>query len=274
MSGPAALLPEPTRRVTVGRWSAELLPRQPYEARYTADRPVLGFAFESQEGVHAFASDRVRPFRARPNGLAYVPTGCEVFSRSPSGGEYLVLTGFDLEEEGAFAFSDRIDSLAVAAAHEMRRLFLASPFAEPLHYEAQMIALIDRLCGLMERQARSGGTVQWMTARRLRRIDEIVEAGLGGELTVQALAGELGLSAGFFSRAFKEATGRSPYAYIVDRRIARARALIAAGTEDLSAVALAAGFSSHAHLTVMFRQKLGVSPSALRRSLAGRSAPT
>ncbi|MCA1492231.1 AraC family transcriptional regulator [Sinorhizobium alkalisoli] len=266
MSGPTALTPEPARRVTVGRWSAELLPRRPYEARYTADRPVLGFAFESQEGVHAYASDRIRPFRARPNGLAYVPKGCEVFSCSASGGEYLVLTGFDLEEEGGFAFSDRIDSLAVAAAHELRRLFLASPFAEPLRYEAQMIALVDRLCLQMGCRAPSSDTPQWMTARRLRRIDEIIEGNLDGELTVQALAEGLGLSAGFFSRAFKQATGWSPHAYIVDRRVARARSLITAGAVDLSAVALAVGFSSHAHLSATFHRQLGISPSALRRS--------
>jgi AraC family transcriptional regulator len=90
-----------------------------------------------------------------------------------------------------------------------------------------------------------------------------------GELTVQDLADDLGLSAGFFSRAFKAATGRSPHAYIVDRRVARARAELASGAEDLSAVALATGFSSHAHLTTTFRQRLGVSPSALRRSLVG-----
>ncbi|WP_202329346.1 helix-turn-helix domain-containing protein [Mesorhizobium sp. L-8-3] len=58
-----------------------------------------------------------------------------------------------------------------------------------------------------------------------------------------------------------------PHAYIVDRRLARA--LIAACAEDLSAVAFATGFSSHAHLATAFRQRLGLSPSAFRRSLAG-----
>lgn len=269
MNGPGAMVPEPTRRVRVGRWSAELLPRQPYEARYTADRPVLGFAYESQDGVHAYASDRIRPFHARPNGLAYVPKGCEVFSRSPVGGEYLVLTGFDLEAASDFPFSDRSDPLAIASAHAMRRLILCAIPGEPLRYEALIIALLEQLHCQIGRKPDPSGVAQWMTATRLKRIDEIVEAGLDGELTVQDLADNLGLSAGFFSRAFKAATGRSPHAYIVDRRVARARAELASGAEDLSAVALAAGFSSHAHLTTMFRQRLGVSPSVLRRSLAG-----
>lgn len=269
----AAAMPEPIRRVTVGGWSAQLLPRQSYQVRYTADRPILGFAFDRQEGVHAYASDRVRPFRARANALAYVPKGCDVFSRSPFGGEYLVVAGFSLEGGHDFAFNDRIDSLAVAAAHDIRRLFLNSASAEPLHFEARMIALLDRLRRQMGRRAPSSGAAQWMTARRLERIDEIVEAGLAGELTVQALAEELGLSPGFFSRAFRQATGRSPHAYILDRRVARARALIATGTKDLTTVALATGFSSHAHLSTTFRQKLGISPSALRASLACACVP-
>ncbi|MDI6838184.1 MAG: AraC family transcriptional regulator [Rhizobiaceae bacterium] len=267
MEGTATLKTEPTRRVTVGRWSAELLPRQPYEVRYKADRALLGFAFDSQKGVHAYAGDRIRPFRATPNGLAYVPEGCDVYSRSPAGGEYLAVKGFDLDEAVDVPFSDRMDPAAIAAAHAMRGLLLAVPVAEPVRCEALMNVLIERLsCQMQPRQSSRGGA-RWMTAQRLQRVDEIIEARLDRMLTVQDLADELGLSAGFFSRTFRQATGRSPHAYILDRRIARARALIAAGAEDLSAVALASGFSSHAHLTTVLRQKLGVSPSALRANL-------
>ncbi|RYC15711.1 AraC family transcriptional regulator [Ciceribacter ferrooxidans] len=267
MEGTAALKPEPTRRVTVGRWTAELLPRQAYEARYTADRALLGFAFESQEGMHAYAGDRIRPFRAKPNGLAYVPEGCDVYSRSPAGGEYLAVTGFDLDVSIDLPFSDRTDPPAIAAAQATRRLLLAFPAADPLHFEALMGFLIERLHVQIRGRQAPTDSARWMTTQRLRRIDDFIETRLDLTLTVQDLADELGLSAGFFSRVFRQATGRSPHSYILDRRIARARALIAAGTEDLSAVALAAGFSSHAHLTTVFRQKLGVSPRVLRANL-------
>src|SRR3954464_15975110 len=73
-------------------WTVELLPRAGYEARYTPAAPVIGFAFESQTGIHAFGSDRRSAYRARPNGLAFVPSGCDVFSSSESGGEYLKVT--------------------------------------------------------------------------------------------------------------------------------------------------------------------------------------
>jgi len=58
-----------------GSWVAELLPRNAYQAAYTPEAPIIGFAFESQVGVHAFGTDRRAAFRAKPNGLAYVPAG-------------------------------------------------------------------------------------------------------------------------------------------------------------------------------------------------------
>ncbi|ASY66700.1 Transcriptional regulator, AraC family (plasmid) [Sinorhizobium sojae CCBAU 05684] len=268
MKGAATMVREPIRRVTVGRWSAELLPRQPYEAQYVADRPILGFAFESQAGAHAYASDRIRPFRARPNGLAYVPKGCDVFSRSSAGGEYLILRGFELKGPSGVPFSDRSDSAAAAAAHALRRLVLSHAPCDSLSYEAPIIALVERLQSHMDQEPDRRGAADSMTAARLKRIEEMIEARLGGALTVQELADELGLSTGFFARAFKAAAGRSPHAYILDRRLARARALLASGIKDLCAIALATGFSSHAHLTTAFRQRLGISPSAYRRGLA------
>ena len=60
----------------------ELLPAAAYEAAYTPGAPVIGFAFEAQAGTHAFASDRKRPFQAKPNHLSFVPARCDVYSCS------------------------------------------------------------------------------------------------------------------------------------------------------------------------------------------------
>lgn len=106
-----------------------------------------------------------------------------------------------------------------------------------------------------------------MTPRRLRLADEIIEATLDRKLTVQELATDLGLSAGFFSRSFKAAVGKAPHEYIIDRRMARARALLLRPGLDLTAIARAAGFASHAHMTTVFRERLEATPSDIRRSM-------
>ena len=262
-----------------GSWCAELLPRNPYETTYTPEGPIIGFAFDGQVGVHAFASDRRTAFRARPNGLAYVPVACDVYSQSKHGGEYLKIT-FAREPNGsspcARRFSDVIDHAAIAAARRLRRLLMGGDSMGGKHGDSIDALQCERFVHVLEERAIavSSGTVvpspvgSCMTPCRLRMIDELIEARLDGKLTVQELAGALGLSTGFFSRAFKAAIGKAPHDHIVDCRISRARALLRSTQLDLVGVAYASGFSSHAHMTATFRDRLGVNPSVLRKGYA------
>lgn len=105
----------------------------------------------------------------------------------------------------------------------------------------------------------------WLNRRRLRQIDEVVEERLDTQLTVSELAREFGISAGFFSREFKSAFGRTPHQYIVDKRLASARAKLLQSRQDLSAIAFACGFSSHSHMTARFKERFGITPAQLRQ---------
>jgi AraC family transcriptional regulator len=249
-----------------GGFRLELLPRGAYEAAYTPQSGTIGFAFERQSGVHAFASDRRTAFRTRPNSLAFVPADCDVYSQSVEGGEYLTLTDLGEAEPSPpreRRFNDVMDPPALHAAESLRRLLLAGASENDLRLEQHACTLQERVAHIFGAPAepRASG---WMTPRRLRQIDELIEAGLDGGLTVRDLADRLGLSAGFFARAFKAATGKPPHAYIIDRRISRARALLRSAPSDLSQIAYACGFSSHAHMTSAFRARLGVTPARLR----------
>jgi AraC family transcriptional regulator len=256
---------KPRRFEQPDTWAVELLPRNGYEAQYTPAAPIIGFAFEGQIGIHAFGTDRRTGYRARPNGLAFVPAGCDVFSSSETGGEYLKITlGPKMQAPWNWPrrFSDAVDPGAIAAANDLRRLLLAPGAIDPLDCERLVLALEARAAAML--LAQPGRAEAWITPQRLRRIDELIEARLDTRLTVQDLAEALGLSAGFFTRAFKHATGRTPHDHIIDRRLARARLLLRDSGLSLSAIALAAGFASHAHMTATFRKRLGVTPQNLR----------
>ncbi|MGZ5096350.1 MAG: helix-turn-helix domain-containing protein [Burkholderiales bacterium] len=255
----------------MGCWVAELLPRSPYDARYTPQAAIIGFAFESQTGVHAFATDRRTGFRARPNGLAYVPQGCDVYSQSHDGGEYLKVVISPEHEEARFRdrrFSDVVDLPAIRAAQSLRTILLTGDPIDPVTFEYWLCTLIDRAAHVMGRDETKPRTGSWMTAHRLKRVDELIDDRLDDKLTVRELATAVGLSTGFFSRAFKASVGKAPHEYIIDRRISRARTLLQIDALELSRVALASGFTSHAHMTATFRRRLGVTPSHLRREFA------
>lgn len=257
-----------------GAWHAALLPPSPYQATYTPDAPVIGFAFDGQVGLHAFGSDRKADFRAKPNGLAFVPAGCDVYSQSDHGGEYLKITFARAPGEqwaSARRFSDVIDAAAIDWAQRLRRQLLAGDRIDTLQCERFVHALEARAASLLGGAAGESRAISWMTPRRFRLVDDLIEARLDATLTVQELAAALGLSAGFFCRAFRAGIGKAPHDYIIDRRVARARALLESAAHDLSAIAHASGFASHAHMTATFRHRLGVTPSALRRLKPARS---
>jgi AraC family transcriptional regulator len=256
-------LSEPVRRVVAGPWAIELLPGAAYAARYVATQAAIGFAFDSQRGVHAIGSDRVQPFEAMPNGLAFVPVGCDVFSESLEGGEYLRVTRTDgTPLPGDRAFNNRIDRQAIHLALRMRSAMLRASVDDD--WQTWAFALTERATGRGALSTPSPGAI---TARRMRLLAEFIDAGLDEPLGVPAMAALLGLSEGYFMRAFKHATGQSPHSYLIDRRLAKARALIRDSTARLSEIALACGFSSQAHMATAFKQRLGVSPVQLRGCL-------
>jgi AraC family transcriptional regulator len=100
----------------------------------------------------------------------------------------------------------------------------------------------------------------------LRRVIERMH-NLGTELSLQVLAKESGYSRVHFVRMFRAATGYTPHNYLLKLRVDRVRELLANSRLSLTDIALECGFSSHSHLSRVFRQVLGATPSAYRRSL-------
>jgi AraC family transcriptional regulator len=101
-------------------------------------------------------------------------------------------------------------------------------------------------------------------SRRLRRVTDFIEANLTGDLSLQALAAEAGVSRVHFVRQFKRLTGLAPHQYVLRRRVERAAALLTNRDACLKALALEVGFSSQSHLTAAFRRVYGTSPGAYR----------
>ncbi|HTN99015.1 MAG TPA: helix-turn-helix transcriptional regulator, partial [Nordella sp.] len=77
-----------------------------------------------------------------------------------------------------------------------------------------------------------------------------------------------GLSKFQLLRGFCKATGLTPHAYLVQRRVALARTLIA-GRLPLAEAALTAGFADQSHMTRLFVRTYGVSPGLYAEAVAG-----
>ena len=105
----------------------------------------------------------------------------------------------------------------------------------------------------------------------LRRVRDRIDREHARPLDVEALARGVHMSAGHLSREFRRAYGESPYAYLMTRRIERAMALLRRGDLSVTEACFAVGCSSLGTFSTRFTELVGVSPSAYRRAVAGRS---
>jgi len=103
--------------------------------------------------------------------------------------------------------------------------------------------------------------------RTLQTIMDYIEANLHTEVALLDLASLAEFSVAYFARAFQLTVGTAPYAYILSRRIQRAKESLAGTARPLADVALECGFSSQAHLTSVFSKTVGTTPGRFRKSV-------
>lgn len=109
---------------------------------------------------------------------------------------------------------------------------------------------------------------------QIRKILSHIDANLTEGMTVGSLAGIMGLSEAYFSRAFRASLGAPPHAFILDRRLARAMAMMRTSVRSLSDIAQDCGFCDQPHMTKHFSRAVGASPAAWRREYGVARSPT
>lgn len=102
----------------------------------------------------------------------------------------------------------------------------------------------------------------------VRNLCDFIEEHLVSALTLNDLSSQAQCSPYHLARSFKAMTGLAPHQYVLERRIARAREMLEINNTSLADIAYAVGFSSQAHMTDVFRKRLGVTPGAYRKETA------
>lgn len=166
----------------------------------------------------------------------------------------------DLQEQG-----ERRDEFPrpviqdVRLAHQFERLFTAMTTTGIPSTIRQEEALLILLAGVFDEP----GNPQRLPAipRAIRRARDLIDDQPARAVTLEDLSRESGLSRFQVVRAFARATGMTPHAYLVQRRIDLARRMIAGGS-SLAEAAIASGFADQSHMTRTFIRKYGLSPGA------------
>ena len=98
----------------------------------------------------------------------------------------------------------------------------------------------------------------------LRRARDLMDREYARPLDVAALARTALMSNAHFSRQFRAAYGETPYAYLMTRRIERAKALLRGGDLSVTEVCMAVGCSSLGSFSARFTEVVGETPSTYR----------
>jgi AraC-like DNA-binding protein len=98
----------------------------------------------------------------------------------------------------------------------------------------------------------------------LRRARDLMDREYARPLDVAALARAALMSTAHFSRQFRATYGETPYAYLMMRRIERAKALLRRGDLSVTEVCLEVGCSSLGSFSASFTQLAGETPTAYR----------
>jgi AraC-like DNA-binding protein len=98
----------------------------------------------------------------------------------------------------------------------------------------------------------------------LRRARDLMDREYSRPLDVAALARAALMSTAHFSRQFRAAYGETPYAYLMTRRIERAKALLRRGDMTVTEVCLSVGCTSLGSFSARFTELVGETPTAYR----------
>lgn len=96
------------------------------------------------------------------------------------------------------------------------------------------------------------------------KIIEFLEDGMDSEITLEMLAQQAKMSVGGFIKAFRAAFYTTPYQYLLDRRIERAKSLLLDTTRTVTEISAMVGFSTPNHFATAFRRRVGTSPRNFR----------
>jgi AraC family transcriptional regulator len=99
--------------------------------------------------------------------------------------------------------------------------------------------------------------------KKLVRAVEYIQDQLNADLTVSGIAQAVGLSPDHFTRLFKKSTGQTPYEYVVEARVRKAKELLTTGKFTIGEAAYHVGFADQSHLTRHFKRLFGLPPKRL-----------
>ncbi|SOC36763.1 AraC family transcriptional regulator [Rhizobium subbaraonis] len=169
-----------------------------------------------------------------------------------------------LEYSGLESVSGKKDGVVLGIAQALLPALERPQDAGQLFLEHIGMALLTHLTqryGGVHFPPRKKGT---LAAWQEKRATELLAGRANGQVSIAELAQACDLSRSYFIKAFRETFGKTPYRWLTEYRVARARDLLKSDM-PIAEVAAACGFADQSHLTRVFSEMIGETPGNWRR---------
>lgn len=244
-------------------------------ARWVAGAPVLQLSVP--EGT-AYRTGRHETGPVGADSIVVLPAGWEWTRSSPAGSVLALVIAPDalctelraLDPSGEAGLPRRVLTRQVDPAHRARLMAAVKDMALAARPEAEAgrLALAEaRLLGIAVGLVLDDSEAQAspaMSERRIRDLENWIEANLAAPITLGSLCRIAGVGARSLQRAFEQRRGMSPMRFVAERRaLATYNALVDARVEDsVTRIALSNGFDHLGRFARLYRQVVGEPPSA------------
>jgi AraC family transcriptional regulator len=210
--------------------------------------------------------------------LVVLPPGCEFQARCRGSGQGLWLF-IDpqtlIDDEHVKSFSERAtvdcswsrDRLSRALVSEIKTECTNGFPRGPMFLERAAMLFVTQLASVLDDATPRFEPTRALCGSKVRMVMDYFECNLHRNITLSEVSALVGLTPRYFCAAFKEAMGRPPHQFQIERRVERAKSLLRDPNLSLTDVALIVGFNSQSHLGGYFRRVTGMTPARYRSDL-------
>lgn len=106
--------------------------------------------------------------------------------------------------------------------------------------------------------------------RRMEQINDFLRENYNKDFSLAELSQLAGLSPYHFIRVFKKHFNKTPYDYLLDLKVEKAKQMLAKENINITEVCFSCGFNNSSHFSAVFKRRTGLSPSQYRHIINGR----
>jgi AraC-like DNA-binding protein len=209
--------------------------------------------------------------RSFPGDLVFCPPGV-VFKRKSLGSIAFHVFEFVLQEESnGLLMGLPVGKVTVSDIGRLTSTYtcLRRTWQEHGYHSRKMSYTSHMLLDLLYMSDRERHLAQ----QRTKHVDPLVERALAlihqhlfDEVSMQQIAGDLGILPSEFTRRFRYAYGMTPMEYTTQKKLEKAKRLLRETNETLELIAGRCGYENGAYLSRVFRAKTGMTPSSFRKN--------